>query len=298
MARFFLFLLFIPVLSGCAGEVLKGQVETSRQREAILQKELVETKEFLAGQDQQNQQLMQQALLQRETIAKNAELSRMNNNLVATNKTLEAEVAELTRRYNDSLQMFRTQNVSHDKTESVTIIPNSGTTESVLKLDDPEIIPPRQVDNRIIIELQDDLLFESPDTPSPAETEKKIAPGDSSVTPGRAKQCVTIKKSIPVLSDLGKKRLEKVAALLLRDYSDRIITVTGHTAQVKNESATAPLLDDSLQKAMVVVNDLVTRLHVDPARMEIAGSGPARPVVSNETPENRKRNTRIEISIE
>ncbi|MFT3708912.1 MAG: flagellar motor protein MotB [Archangium sp.] len=56
--------------------------------------------------------------------------------------------------------------------------------------------------------------------------------------------------------------------------------------------------DLSAARAATVVSYLEQGHHIDPARLSAAGLGSSHPLVSNETPENRELNRRIEIVME
>lgn len=86
--------------------------------------------------------------------------------------------------------------------------------------------------------------------------------------------------------------LDRIAQIMLR-YPQTQITIEGHTDSSGSESYNLQL---SERRANNVKNMLVQR-GVDPYRITAAGYGESRPVVTNETPEGRQMNRRVEIRI-
>ena len=101
------------------------------------------------------------------------------------------------------------------------------------------------------------------------------------------------------LKKQGKEVLKKVGEAL-KGYEDKIIRVVGHTDNVplaKSLQATFPTnWDLSVARASNVVRYL-QEVGVPPERMIPAGRGEYDPVASNDTPEGRQKNRRIEIML-
>jgi chemotaxis protein MotB len=97
----------------------------------------------------------------------------------------------------------------------------------------------------------------------------------------------------------GKDVLKKVGEAL-KGYDDKIIRVVGHTDNVKlakSLQATYPTnWDLSVARASTVVRFL-QGVGIPPERMIPAGRGEYDPVASNDTPEGRQKNRRIEIML-
>jgi chemotaxis protein MotB len=97
----------------------------------------------------------------------------------------------------------------------------------------------------------------------------------------------------------GKDVLKKVGEAL-KGYDDKIIRVVGHTDNVKlakSLQATFPTnWDLSVARASTVVRFL-QGVGIPPERMIAAGRGEYDPVASNDTPEGRQKNRRIEIML-
>lgn len=88
----------------------------------------------------------------------------------------------------------------------------------------------------------------------------------------------------PVLNDM---------ALILNEYGDTTVGVIGHT-----DATGTPTVNQRLSesRARAVVAYLVSK-DVAASRLVASGEGEARPVASNDTPEGRAQNRRVEIVI-
>jgi chemotaxis protein MotB len=96
----------------------------------------------------------------------------------------------------------------------------------------------------------------------------------------------------------GKKVLDKVAAAL-NQVQDKDIRIEGHT---DNKPISGSLQSKypsnwelSTARATAVARYLQDSANVDPKRLIAAGYGEFRPIASNDTPESRAQNRRIEI---
>ena len=85
-------------------------------------------------------------------------------------------------------------------------------------------------------------------------------------------------------------------AQIIRQVS-RAVSVEGHTdsAPLSGRGEFKSNWDLSLHRALAVWSFMVDRLGADPLRMRVAGMADARPIASNDTPEGRAQNRRIEI---
>ncbi len=109
----------------------------------------------------------------------------------------------------------------------------------------------------------------------------------------------------PVLFQLGSAKLSSQAhevlddlAGLLMDLTDYSIEVEGHTDNVPVRAQTYPSnLELSVARALSVARYFIDRKGYDPRRIGVAGFGENRPVASNDTPEGRQKNRRVEINI-
>jgi outer membrane protein OmpA-like peptidoglycan-associated protein len=82
-------------------------------------------------------------------------------------------------------------------------------------------------------------------------------------------------------------------AQTLQQYPSSYVDVIGHTDSTGEEAYNRRL---SLMRANAVADELIAR-GVTPARIETAGLGETQPVATNETPEGRARNRRVELRI-
>lgn len=91
--------------------------------------------------------------------------------------------------------------------------------------------------------------------------------------------------------------LDKVAEVL-RQFSDPVV-VEGHTDNVPISTERYPSnWELSAARAVGVVKYFVERAAIAPQRVGAAGYGASRPLVSNDTPEDRAKNRRVEIVLE
>ncbi len=80
---------------------------------------------------------------------------------------------------------------------------------------------------------------------------------------------------------------------IVASYPELRFTIEGHTDNVGSDATNSEL---SLRRALSV-RDYLTSLGVAPARIEVDGYGPSRPVADNTTADGRARNRRVEIVI-
>lgn len=108
-----------------------------------------------------------------------------------------------------------------------------------------------------------------------------------------------------VLFDSGKAKLrkdslpilDKVAKILIEDVPENDIGVEGHTDnQPIKYSKWKSNRELSLHRALSVV-EYLEKKGVSPKRLIAMGYGPYRPVASNDTPQGRQLNRRVEIVI-
>jgi OmpA-OmpF porin, OOP family len=90
-------------------------------------------------------------------------------------------------------------------------------------------------------------------------------------------------ESTPTLEEIGG---------MLRQHGQLRLRIEGHTDSVGSADANQSL---SERRAAAVRQHLVQHYGIDEARLEAAGLGQTRPVDSNETPEGRQNNRRVEL---
>jgi chemotaxis protein MotB len=134
------------------------------------------------------------------------------------------------------------------------------------------------------------------------QLQKEIAQGDVSVTMGKRGLVVTVVAE--VLFDSGKAKikpqgqevLNKVANVLGPMSDD--IAIEGHTDNVPIKfSRWKSNWELSTQRALNVVHFFEDDKGISPQRMSATGYGPYHPVASNNTPEGRQQNRRVEIIV-
>lgn len=96
------------------------------------------------------------------------------------------------------------------------------------------------------------------------------------------------------LLETAKFRLDQVAVALKAEGDGKRVIVEGHTDSMGSDSVNMPL---SVNRANAVRDYLLTR-GVQPNRITAVGLGSTRPIVNNDTPENRANNRRVEIVIQ
>lgn len=102
-----------------------------------------------------------------------------------------------------------------------------------------------------------------------------------------------------ILFDTGSDRLrpestptlEEIAAML-QEHPDLRLRIEGHTDSAGDDAANQAL---SERRAASMKAFLVTERQIDPSRLEVQGLGETTPVGSNETPEGRQQNRRVEL---
>jgi len=98
------------------------------------------------------------------------------------------------------------------------------------------------------------------------------------------------------LKDTGKAVLKKVGEAV-KGYEDKVIRVVGHTDNVPIKTKAFPSnWELSVARATTVVRYL-QEVGVPPDRMVASGRAEYQPVAENDTPEGRKKNRRIEITL-
>jgi len=98
------------------------------------------------------------------------------------------------------------------------------------------------------------------------------------------------------LKDTGKAVLKKVGEAL-KGYEDKVIRLVGHTDNVPIKTKVFPSnWELSVARATTVVRYL-QEVGIPPERMIASGRAEYQPVAENDTPDGRKKNRRIEITL-
>ncbi|WP_366949848.1 OmpA family protein [Immundisolibacter sp.] len=101
---------------------------------------------------------------------------------------------------------------------------------------------------------------------------------------------VTFATDSAQISPAFQSTLDQVAATIV-EYKDTRVQIAGHTDSTGSESYNQQL---SERRAQAVADYLASR-GVDRARLSTVGYGETRPIATNETPEGRQQNRRVEI---
>ena len=101
----------------------------------------------------------------------------------------------------------------------------------------------------------------------------------------------SVTQTIP--SPRAQEKLDS-AAVLLQDYPDLRIRVTGHTCDKGTYDGN---LRTGMQRAQSAKNYLVNTKGIRPHRIEIATKADTEPLVSNISEENRRKNRRVQVEI-
>ena len=90
--------------------------------------------------------------------------------------------------------------------------------------------------------------------------------------------------------------LQKIAGLIVTE--DGTVTVSGHTDNIPiaNERFRSNW-ELSTSRAVSVAHELLRAAPLDQSRFVVAGHADTRPQTDNDTPENRAKNRRVDISI-
>lgn len=130
--------------------------------------------------------------------------------------------------------------------------------------------------------------------------------GDKEVRLEMAEKGLTIIFLAEVLFDSGKADikkealgvLDKVSKVLKKNLPDRDIGVEGHTDNEPIKySGWKSNWDLSAARATSVIHYMVDERGISPEKVSATGYGKHRPVASNDTPEGRRQNRRVEIVV-
>jgi chemotaxis protein MotB len=101
-----------------------------------------------------------------------------------------------------------------------------------------------------------------------------------------------------VIKANGEDSINKVAQVLNSRVSDSAVAVEGHTDNVPIKySGWKSNWELSTARALAVLHELIDKGTVKPQRLSAVGYGEYKPVASNDTPEGKQKNRRVEIVI-
>ena len=90
-------------------------------------------------------------------------------------------------------------------------------------------------------------------------------------------------ESTPTLKEIGE---------MLKEHADLKLTIEGHTDNTGDPAANQAL---SLKRAQAIVSYLTATFGIEASRLLASGLGATKPAASNETPEGRQSNRRVEL---
>ena len=101
-----------------------------------------------------------------------------------------------------------------------------------------------------------------------------------------------------VVRDDAKPTMQKVTEILNRDVVDSKIAIEGHTDNdpIKH-SGWRSNWELSAARSLAVLHNFVDEGKIDPRRVSAVGYGEFQPLVSNDAPQGRQQNRRVEIVI-
>ena len=89
--------------------------------------------------------------------------------------------------------------------------------------------------------------------------------------------------------------LDRIAEIIIR-HPGYLVEISGHTDDVPIKTLLYPSnWELSMARAASVLKYFINTHSVDPSRLSIKGNADKKPLTSNDTPENRARNRRVEI---
>ncbi len=103
------------------------------------------------------------------------------------------------------------------------------------------------------------------------------------------------------LSREGAARLDSIADILKNQFGNRNIRVEGYADNLPLRDSLKGMYDSnwelSASRAAAVVQYFQWGHEMDPSRFEVVGFGSHRPIVPNESPEQRQQNRRVRIAV-
>ena len=128
---------------------------------------------------------------------------------------------------------------------------------------------------------------------------------EESVSIEQGEQSIRIRLIDGIMFDLGQAILKPEALEILdliahelNNYPDNDINIEGHTDNLPIRTAMYPSnLYLSSARAIAVAEYFINMKGISPFRVVPVGFGENRPLVDNDTPENRAKNRRVEINI-
>ncbi|PYM67024.1 MAG: chemotaxis protein MotB [Candidatus Rokuibacteriota bacterium] len=267
MQRSYLFvpLLVAGLLTGCVSSSKYHELESTTSAErAALEKDIASLRSQVASQREEVARREGQITSLNQKIAS---LDQQSTDLEAKKAGLERDVAALNDRLSDAEK--RAAEATAQKDAEINRL--KGTYDSLVKDLKSEIskgeIKVTQIRDKLSVQMVEKILFDS---------------GKAEIKPQ------------------GKEVLSKVGQVL-QGVRDKQIRIEGHTDSVPISVALRQQFPTNWElsavRATTVLRYLEEKAGVDAKNLAAVGYGPFRPVASNDTPEGKAENRRIEISL-
>ncbi|MCB0990061.1 MAG: flagellar motor protein MotB [Acidimicrobiales bacterium] len=185
--------------------------------------------------------------------------------------------------------------IDRDLSEIAEAVRNATESEPSSSTEDPdEVDNPRVLDLSELVEVEAALL----------EATTRLGIEDSVTTRISAEGLTIVLSTDDILFRSGSSDLEAgmgqefvgVVAGVLADF-DNPIKVHGHTDDVPLDQPGYSNWDLSASRAIAVSDLLIEQFGISPTRMEVVGHADTRPLVENNSDENRAKNRRVEIVV-
>ena len=264
-SRLLVLSLAVGLLSGCVSSSKYQALETTTSAErARLEKDIASLRSQVASQREEVARREAQITSLNQKIAS---LDQQSTDLEAKKAGLERDVAAL----NDRLAEAEKRAAEASAQKDAEINRLKGTYDSLVKDLKSEIskgeIKVTQIRDKLSVQMVEKILFDS---------------GKAEIKPQ------------------GKEVLSKVGQVL-QGVRDKQIRIEGHTDSVPISVALRQHFPTnwelSAMRATTVLRYLEEKTGLDGKNLAAVGYGPYRPVASNDTPEGKAENRRIEISL-
>jgi chemotaxis protein MotB len=98
-----------------------------------------------------------------------------------------------------------------------------------------------------------------------------------------------IQSSGPILSNIAE---------IIKEHPSFLVEIEGHTDNIPIKTSHYPSnWELSVARATNVLKFFIDNHSIDPSRFSVKGSADQKPVASNDSPENRAKNRRVEIRL-
>ncbi len=111
------------------------------------------------------------------------------------------------------------------------------------------------------------------------------------------KEKITFRPAGAEILDSSNPVLNKIAEIIAQ-YPSFLVEIEGHTDNIPIQTSLYPSnWELSVARATNVLKYFIISSSIDPTRFSVKGSADLKPVIQNDTPENRAKNRRVEIRL-